>query len=143
MVKPNMIPYEAWFGIRPSLAHTRIFECDTYIHVLKEKRNKLQSKSQFGMFLGYFDESKAYHIWNKVTHKVCVTHDIIFHKNVTSMTSSIPATTYAQLPPSGSSLSSTSPTLTVAATSIQDTGENLNWNQNASSSSSHNQPPEI
>jgi hypothetical protein len=95
-LRPDMTPYEAWFGIRPSLAHTRIFGCDAFIHVPKEKRHKLQAKSQPGMFLGYSDESKAYRVWNKTMRKVCITCDVLFHEDVAS-SSSQPTTPYVPL----------------------------------------------
>jgi transposase InsO family protein len=36
-LRPKSTPYEGWFGIKPSLVHTRIFRCDAFIHVPKEK----------------------------------------------------------------------------------------------------------
>jgi transposase InsO family protein len=138
-LNPDMTPYEAWFGIRPSLAHTKIFGCDAYIHVLKEKRSKLQSKSQAGMFLGYSDESKAYRIWNKATRKVCITRDVIFHKTVTSTTTTTPPATYAQLLSFEASSSSTTPAIATSAISIQEIPADLNSYQPSSSNSRQEQ----
>jgi hypothetical protein len=96
---PSSTPYEQWFGQKPSMAHMRIFGCEAYIHVPKAKLMKLESKTHPGMFLGYLDESKAYHIWDKVTKRVSVTRDVIFHENTTSpiSTSSTPTYTTLQL----------------------------------------------
>ena len=39
-------PKEVWTCKRPSLSHLRVFGCDAYVHFLKEKRTKLDSKSE-------------------------------------------------------------------------------------------------
>src|SRR6185312_8038761 len=48
----NMTPEEAWSGKKPSVAHLRIFGCDAYVHIPKEQRSKLDSKSTKTIFLG-------------------------------------------------------------------------------------------
>ena len=37
-------PQEVWTSNNPSLSHLRVFGCDAYVHVPKEKRTKLDSK---------------------------------------------------------------------------------------------------
>eukprot|EP00253_Pinus_taeda_P010933 PITA_10933 len=37
-------PQEVWTSKKPSLSHMRVFGCDTFVHVPKEKRTKLDSK---------------------------------------------------------------------------------------------------
>eukprot|EP00253_Pinus_taeda_P028323 PITA_28323 len=39
-------------GKKPSLSHLRVFGCDAYVHVPKEKRTKLDSKSEKCIFIG-------------------------------------------------------------------------------------------
>ena len=39
-------PQVVWTGKKPSLSHLRVFGCDAYVHVPKEKRTKLDSKSE-------------------------------------------------------------------------------------------------
>lgn len=46
-------PYEAWDGKRPFLAHLRVFGCDSFMHIPKERRQKLDSKSEKCIFIGY------------------------------------------------------------------------------------------
>jgi hypothetical protein len=55
----NMSPEEAWFGIKPSVHHFRVFGCLTYAHVPDNQRKKLDSKSIKCVHLGLSDESKA------------------------------------------------------------------------------------
>ena len=38
-------PQEVWTGKKPSLSHLRLFGCDAYVHVPKEKRIKVDRKS--------------------------------------------------------------------------------------------------
>eukprot|EP00253_Pinus_taeda_P003022 PITA_03022 len=39
-------PQEVWIGKKHSLSHMRVVGCDAYVHVPKEKRTKLDSKSK-------------------------------------------------------------------------------------------------
>ena len=39
-------PQEVWIRKKPSLSHLRVFGCDAYAHVPKEKQTKLDSKSE-------------------------------------------------------------------------------------------------
>eukprot|EP00253_Pinus_taeda_P024185 PITA_24185 len=43
---------EVWTGKKPSLSHLRVFGYDAYVHFPKEKRNKLDSKSEMCIFIG-------------------------------------------------------------------------------------------
>eukprot|EP00253_Pinus_taeda_P025635 PITA_25635 len=45
-------PQEVWTSKKPSLSHLRVFECDAYVHVPKEKQTKLDSKSEKCIFIG-------------------------------------------------------------------------------------------
>eukprot|EP00253_Pinus_taeda_P015413 PITA_15413 len=42
----DKIPHEVSTGKKPSFSHLRVFGCDAYVHVPKEKRTKLESKSE-------------------------------------------------------------------------------------------------
>eukprot|EP00253_Pinus_taeda_P035263 PITA_35263 len=50
-------PQEVWTGKEPSLSHLRVFGCDAYVHVPKEKRTKLDSKSEKCIFIGTVKEA--------------------------------------------------------------------------------------
>lgn len=86
--QPDKTPYEAWFGIKPSLACVRVFRCNAFIHVPVALRKKLSSKTHKAMFLGYSDESKAYRLWDHVLQRIVVSRDVIFHENTTTDSSS-------------------------------------------------------
>jgi hypothetical protein len=59
-----MTPHEVWFGKKPSLSHLIFFGCDAFVHVPKEKRNKLDNKALKCIFIGYKDGMKGYKLWD-------------------------------------------------------------------------------
>ena len=48
------------------------------MHVLKEKRSKLDNKIQKCIFIGYKDGVKGYKVWNPVTRKIVYNRDVVF-----------------------------------------------------------------
>eukprot|EP00253_Pinus_taeda_P021890 PITA_21890 len=79
-VLEDKTPQEVWTGKKPSLSHLRVFGCDAYIHVPKEKSTKLDSKSEKCLFIGYKDGLKGYKLWNRVTWKVVYNQDVVFRE---------------------------------------------------------------
>eukprot|EP00253_Pinus_taeda_P033408 PITA_33408 len=73
-------PQELWIGKKPSLSHMRVFGCDAYVHVPKEKRTKLESKFEKCIFIGYMDCLKGYKLWNLITRKVVYNRDVVFRE---------------------------------------------------------------
>ena len=73
-------PYEVWFGQKPSVAHVRVFGCEAFVHVPKEKRSKLDNKAEKCIFVGYKDGIKGYKLWNPVTRKVVYSRDVVFRE---------------------------------------------------------------
>eukprot|EP00253_Pinus_taeda_P023270 PITA_23270 len=71
---------EVWTGKKPSLSHLRVFGCDAYVHVPKEKLTKLDSKSEKCIFIGYKDGLKGYKLWNPVTRNVVYSRDVVFRE---------------------------------------------------------------
>ena len=73
-------PHEVWFGNRPSLAHPKVFRCVSFMHVTKEKINKLDNKAEKCIFIGYKDGVKGYKLWNLVTTKIIYSLDVILRE---------------------------------------------------------------
>ena len=73
-------PQELWIGKKPSLSHLKVFGCDAYVHVPKEKGTKLDSKSEKCIFIGYKDGLKGYKLWNPVIRKVVYNRDVVFRE---------------------------------------------------------------
>jgi hypothetical protein len=58
--------YEAWNGSgrKASLKHLRVFGCLAFVHVLKEKRTKLDYRATPGIYVGYSISTKQYFVYN-------------------------------------------------------------------------------
>ena len=62
-VLDNKTPKEDFLGEKSEVNHLRIFGFPVYIHIPKDKRNKLDPFGRKGIFVGYNDTSKAYRIY--------------------------------------------------------------------------------
>ena len=56
-------PEEVFTGEKPDVRHLRVFGCPIYAHVLKEKITKMEPSGKKGIFIGYRETSKSYHIY--------------------------------------------------------------------------------
>lgn len=72
--------HEVWSGKNPSIAHLRVFRCDSLMHVPKEKRSKLDNKAKKCIFVGYKDGIKSYKLWNPITRKIVYNQDVVFRE---------------------------------------------------------------
>ena len=62
--------HDVWSGKKPSIAHLIIFGCDAFMHVPKEKMNKMDNKEEKCIFVGHKDGIKGYKLWNLVTRNL-------------------------------------------------------------------------
>jgi hypothetical protein len=53
-------PNEVWYGKNTSVAHIKVFGCDAFLHVPKEKRRKMDKKEVKCIFIGYKEGMKRY-----------------------------------------------------------------------------------
>ena len=67
----EMTPYEAWTGEKPRVDHLRIFGCQAFVHIPKDERKKLDSKSRKCILMGYGTTTKGYRLYDPL--KVAVT----------------------------------------------------------------------
>ena len=58
-----------------------MFGSDVYVHIPDEKRQKLDSKSMAGIFVGYPETSKGYKIYDPVKKVMMRSRDVIFLEN--------------------------------------------------------------
>jgi hypothetical protein len=88
----NMSPYrilgdktleEEFSWVKSEIRHLRIFGFPVYIHVLVEKRTKLDPSGQKGIFLGYSETSKAYRIFIPMQRKTIMRRDVKLEENLT------------------------------------------------------------
>ena len=62
-VLENKTLEEVFSDKKPEVIHLKIFSCRVYIHIIKEKRTKLDPSGKKGIFVGYSEISKAYRIY--------------------------------------------------------------------------------
>jgi hypothetical protein len=58
---------------KPEVSHLKIFGCPVFIHIPKEKRNKLDPSGKKGIFVGYCEVSKAFRIYIPGQHHIEIT----------------------------------------------------------------------
>ena len=74
-------PYEVWFKRKPNISNLKVFGCNAYVHIPKEKRQKLDAKSTKCIFIGYADPRKGYRMYDPGTKKVILSRDVKFCEN--------------------------------------------------------------
>jgi len=77
----NKTPAEAWNGIKPSIAHFRVFGCISHVHVPDHRRVKLDAKSLKCVYLGVSENSKAYRFFNPISQKIIISRDVVFEED--------------------------------------------------------------
>ena len=60
------------------MSHLKVFGCVAYIHVAKEKRNKLDAKSRKATFVGYPVGTKGYKLFDISTGDFMRSRDVMF-----------------------------------------------------------------
>ena len=61
-VLKNKTLEEVFSGKKPEVSHLRLFDYPVYIQISKEKRTNLDPSGRKGIFVGYYESSKAYKI---------------------------------------------------------------------------------
>ncbi|GJV76305.1 retrovirus-related pol polyprotein from transposon TNT 1-94, partial [Tanacetum coccineum] len=75
------IPEEEWQEKEVSLAHLRVFGCDSYVKVKDVARDKLDEKSVKCTFIGYGSDEMGYRFWDSKSHKVIRSIDVTFNED--------------------------------------------------------------
>ncbi len=76
----RMTPFEAWHGEKPGVDHLRVFGCDSYAHIPKDERGKLDTKARKCILLGYGEETKGYRLYDVMTRKIIHSRDVRFNE---------------------------------------------------------------
>ena len=75
------IPERVWTGKDVSYSHLKVFRCKAFVHVPKEQRSKLDSKSTHCIFVGYEDAEFGYKLWDPKEKKMIRSQDVVFYEN--------------------------------------------------------------
>ena len=74
----NMSPYKHWHGKKPTLQHVQVFGSETYQHVPKLFKRKLNTKATEVLLVGYEGYSNNYRFFNPTTRQVTQSRDVTF-----------------------------------------------------------------
>ena len=77
----NKFPQEAWTCMNHSTSHLKFFGCVAYAHVPDELRRKLDKKGEKCIFVGYYEDTKAYKLYDSISRKVIIGRDVQFVGN--------------------------------------------------------------
>jgi hypothetical protein len=69
---------EMFTGKNPEVSHLKIFGCPMFIHIPKDKRNKLEPSRKKGIFMGYCEVSKAFRIYIPSHCHIEISRDVTF-----------------------------------------------------------------
>jgi hypothetical protein len=76
-------PEEMFSEKKPEVKHLKIFGCPVFVHIPKEKRAKLVPLGNKGIFVGYYEFSKAFKIYIPGYHHIDINRDVIFDEDAT------------------------------------------------------------
>ena len=71
---------EMFTGKKTEVSHLKIFGRPVFIHIPKEKRNKLDPSGKKGIFVGYCEVSKAFRIYIPGQHHIEIGRDVTLMK---------------------------------------------------------------
>lgn len=74
-------PEEAWSGRKPAIDHLKIFGSEAYLHIPKDNRTKLDSKTEKCILVGYYEDLKAYRLYNPRSKQLIKGRDVVFNEN--------------------------------------------------------------
>ena len=74
-------PEEMFSGNNLEVSHLKIFGCPIFVHIPKEKRNKLEPSGKKGIFVGYCEVSKAFRIYIPGHHHIEISKDVTFDED--------------------------------------------------------------
>lgn len=75
-------PYELWNDVKPELKHRVAFGTKCFVHVPTEKRRKLDSTGKEMIFVGFDEKSKAFRCFDREGHKLVISRDVRFIKEI-------------------------------------------------------------
>ena len=77
----NKTPEQVLSSKKLKVIHLRIFSYPLYIHISKEKRTKLDPLGKKGIFVGYYERSKAYIIYFPGFKNIDISRDVTFDED--------------------------------------------------------------
>jgi len=76
-------PYHLWHKRKPNIGHFRVWGCLAYVHIQKDKREKLGSHMEKCIFIGYPDGYKGWKFYNPRSKRVIISERADFDERYT------------------------------------------------------------
>jgi hypothetical protein len=76
------IPEEEWTEKKVNNSFLKTFGCESFVHIDKENRTKLETKSKKCTFIGYSVNDFSYGIWDYENKKIIRSRYVIFNEKV-------------------------------------------------------------
>ncbi|KRX12900.1 Retrovirus-related Pol polyprotein from transposon TNT 1-94 [Trichinella nelsoni] len=73
------MPYEKWFGKRPTVEHLRVFGRDAYVHIPDQHRKEFDRKARKVIFVRYGTSNKVFRIFDTHKHRMDEVTDVKFN----------------------------------------------------------------
>ena len=74
----NQTPYEHLFGSPPDYHHLRSFGSAYFVLLQPHEHNKLKPRLMLCCFLDYGETQKGYRCYDSVSHRLCVSRNVVF-----------------------------------------------------------------
>jgi hypothetical protein len=78
----GIILEEAWIGKTLNYSFLKTFSCESFVHIDKENRTKLEEKSKKCTFIGCSVNDFCYRLWYYENNKIIRSIDVIFNEKV-------------------------------------------------------------
>ena len=78
------IPEEAWIGKKVNYSSLRTFRCETFFHIDKDNRTKIEAKYKKCTFIGYGVNDFGYRLYDYENHKIIRSRDAVFNEKFMS-----------------------------------------------------------
>ena len=77
------IPQRVWSGKYVSYKHLKVFGCKAFVHVPRDERSKLDSKTKQCIYLSSPSDEFGYRLWDPVKKKTVRSRDVVFIEDET------------------------------------------------------------
>jgi hypothetical protein len=76
------IPKEEWIGKKVNYSILKTFGCESFVHIDKKNRTKLEEKFKKCTFIGCSVNDFGYRLWDYENNKIIRSRDVIFNEKV-------------------------------------------------------------
>jgi hypothetical protein len=75
---PGDIPQRVWSGKEVSYKQLKVFGCKVFVHIPRDERSKLDSKTKQCIYLSSPSDEFGYRLWDPIKKKIVRSRDVVF-----------------------------------------------------------------